>query len=734
MSENDAKRAPGTGRWNPGLIACFLALALYLAISLIMFWPITANPLHTMVNGGFQNGGMFGGDVYDSLWALWWVNHAIFSLHSSPYFTNMLFYPYKANLVTDTLSPLAGMISLPLQAYGLPFAYNSIFMADFTLAGLFMFLLAYYIVRNGYAAFLAGVIFAFSPMHIAQAYVHLNWNSIEFIPLFLLFFILSVERHRLRYMLVAAAAFVFIAFFGDIEQGIMTIFFVLVLLVGAALFKDERFRISKRLLADLLIMAGLVLLVGSPFIVMVLNGVLSGNALSIAIPKGFGIELLASNNLVSFFLPSYYNGLFHGLSTFYFNGPFSPDLNERVSYIGYSVLFLAGLAAFGRRKSHAYKDIRLWLAFCLFFGLLSLGPLVQVYKYLTPIPGPYLLYHYIPFFKLILEPARFDLIVTMSLGILAAIGLLKFSKILEERYRSAALLPVLTVAFTLLILVEYNGMPTASMAHMFFMNVPVPPSYTQLASASGNYPVLILPDIPDNTTGYIYPGMNMYMQSIFQKPIFGGYISRETYEQVYSPNVFPITFQSEYLKYNVSNITSAYPIYENYTYAETQLAKMYNVSFVVVTRQAYSTEGYSSMISLVSQSFGAPMYSDNYTAIFSTANAVSQSRYLTPVAFVSGWWQKTNGTWEIDTGSMINIYSSGNASVNLQMRILQHTGTTYYCMNKKPVRSENIGASRYENVSLSVGGGVSSLGFSDNALCDNRYNDVWYINGSVTMS
>ena len=164
---------------------------IYLLISLVMFWQVTLNLFSYVVNGS--------GDVYQTLFNLWWVPYSIFTLHQSPYFTHLLFYPVGASLVTQTLTPLAGLFTLPIQFLGMAFTYNVLFFSSFALSGIFMFALANYFVKNKYAAFIAGLIFAFSPMHISQSYGHLDWTIVEWVPLFLYFYVRTINEHKKRH-------------------------------------------------------------------------------------------------------------------------------------------------------------------------------------------------------------------------------------------------------------------------------------------------------------------------------------------------------------------------------------------------------------------------------------------------------------------------------------------------------------------------------------------------------
>ena len=234
---------------------CVIALGVYALITLVMFWYIAININTDTINGG--------GDVYQSMWSLWWVNYAIFTQHVSPYFTNMIFYPAGAELVTESLSPLAAILTLPLQWISLTFEYNVIFLLGFILSGLFMFMLAHHITKNNYGSFLAGLIYAFSPMHIAQSIGHLNWTSIEFIPLFILLFLLMFEHRKRRYAVLAGIVFVLVIFVGDPLQGILTILITGLLLIYYLITQRSNI-LNNKFLIDLGILIGVALVFGSP--------------------------------------------------------------------------------------------------------------------------------------------------------------------------------------------------------------------------------------------------------------------------------------------------------------------------------------------------------------------------------------------------------------------------------------------------------------------------------------
>jgi len=80
------------------------------------------------------------------------------------------------------------------------------------LAGLFTYMLAYHFTKHRAASFVAGFIYSFSPIHTIQAFGHLQFTNIEFIPLFLLLFVKMIEEKKHKYAVFAAVSFVLLTF------------------------------------------------------------------------------------------------------------------------------------------------------------------------------------------------------------------------------------------------------------------------------------------------------------------------------------------------------------------------------------------------------------------------------------------------------------------------------------------------------------------------------------------
>ena len=166
-----------------------LALTGYLLLTLGLTYPLVTQFGRAIPGDGF--------DGWQNYWNLWWAKTALLEQHTHPWFTNMLYHPTGVGLLFHTLNAFNGFITLPVQlAFGLLPAYNAAVLLSFTLGGLGAYLLARYVLGPGssrLAAFAAGVIFTFSPFHIAHLLGHMQVISLEWIPFYALYLLKTVQ-------------------------------------------------------------------------------------------------------------------------------------------------------------------------------------------------------------------------------------------------------------------------------------------------------------------------------------------------------------------------------------------------------------------------------------------------------------------------------------------------------------------------------------------------------------
>src|SRR5919204_2738188 len=169
-----------------------LALLAYGVLTLALFPAVVAH----LANA-------FAGDLGDppsQAWILAWDVHALRTNLAQLYDAN-IFYPFHDVLAyQDTLLGLLPLAAPVLLLTGnAVLAYNFMFLLSFALSAWGAYLLARLLVGDSRAAFLAGLVYGFSPYRMVHLY-HLNLLSAMWIPFALLCWE-RVRRGRRRYWL-----------------------------------------------------------------------------------------------------------------------------------------------------------------------------------------------------------------------------------------------------------------------------------------------------------------------------------------------------------------------------------------------------------------------------------------------------------------------------------------------------------------------------------------------------
>ncbi len=674
---------------------------LYLAIALALFYPITLN-MGTAAPGS-------GAAPFQNLWNIWWVNYALFNLHTSVYFTNLLFWPVGASLVFQTMPPLTALLSAPFQAFGVVFAYNTIFMLGFAFSGIAMFVLADYLVRNRYAAFIAGLVFAFSAFHIAQSYSSLAFLYLGWVPIFL-YFTLRVFREKRNYwnILGMSASFALATLMGSIEQSAMLIILLILLTLMYVLNKPTRSRIINRDFAvSMILFAIAAFIIGSwNFVPMMLALLRPGGSTAANLLNTAKYNAMWSSDALAFFVPSFYNGIFSSINSLpgVYRALYAGyDISERVAYLGFTVLALSLYGIFKDRK----KTMP-WLVLAVVFGWLTLGPYLQIAGSVTQIPGLYSLYHLMPLLNSIREPGRFNLMLTMMLAILSAFGV----KALIEKFghpNAKRMAAGIVVVLSILILIESNGMPLGNSAIASMSSTSIAPShlYSELSNLTGNFSVLELPALDAQTSA-----MATYHTSITHQPLVGGYVTRENLTEELSLYNIPLAIQSSTLATSgAANFES--PVNENFTNQTLLSLYNYNTAFVVVRKGAYNSTTLTELLTYLLKTFGNPVFNDNTTTAFSSTKAVNQSVFKSYVSYpiVTDWQQTAvpfNGTitrmWLPSNPGAIAVYAPFAATQQLQQTI--NTTISFVALAAKPsvllIEAETAsGAAKIASVNVS---------------------------------
>ena len=191
---------------------------------------------------------------------------------------------------------------------------------------------------------------------------------------------------------------------------------------------------------------------------------------------------------------------------------------EQVIFLGITPLMLAGIAIVWFRNKHFV----FWIIILLVFTILTLGPELRFLNELTGyvLPGK-VLYDSIPGWDFNRVPARFVVIVTLSLAVLSAYAINGMMKQHIKSSKKAISLGIIIIFF---ILLEFAVIPYPTTAQE------IPLIYDSIKKDSSKFAIL---DAPTGGLGYLdlqSDPLYQYFQTVHEKPIFGGWATRPSTE------------------------------------------------------------------------------------------------------------------------------------------------------------------------------------------------------------
>jgi len=529
-----------------------LALLLYSAVTLALFPQLVAH-LATAFPGDL-------GDPPSQAWVLAWDVHALMAhgVGLARLYQGNIFYPFHDVLAyQDTLLGVLPFAAPILLLTGNPvLAYNVLFLGSFVLCAWGAYLLAVLLTRDVRAAFLAGLVYGFSPYRMVHLY-HLNLLCGMWIPLALVCWerVRRGGRGDTRYWVGVGLCVVL--------QALSALYYAAFLSVALALLFLIQLRRSPRarvrpLLLGAVTTAACCALALAPFVAPYIRveRQLGGS-------RGLGQVVYFAADLRDFLhsvdLSVLYGWSGHALGV-------RPTDALQYLWPGATALALAlwglktphprpmriGLSAprsrqpnrlslKGRGEAHAISPspasgrggggVRAAYALLLAASaVLCLGPFLKVWGVRTALPLPYLLLYPLPGFAGLRDPARFGAIYTLALAVLAAYGM---AALLRALSGPAPALPVdmgLRLASHRRGLLVTGLLCLAVLAESWIRPLPVmpvpvgaavPPVYHWLA-ARPFAPVLELPIGLDNKTVWAEQAQMMLFATYHWRPIVNG--------------------------------------------------------------------------------------------------------------------------------------------------------------------------------------------------------------------
>ncbi len=512
------------------LLWAFAIAIAYSLLTVLFTWPlVTQLTDHVLAYG----------DPVDSAWRLGWGQQQILA-HPLHLFDANIFYPYDRTYLFDELLLGIALITLPLRLLTTNpvLIYNLALLSTFVLSAGASYALARHLRCGPVASFVAGLIYAFAPLHMAHL-THLGLLSGQYFPLAILLLdrIVRPAAHwsaGVRWRDAVALAVVLALQALSAQYYAFYLFFVVGGFVGLRLIQEglRRQFPAPMVWARLLVAGALAAVCVAPFFFgyRTVQG-------DYVVERSIAQNAYYSANIASFFTADGQNWLW---------GTLTAPLREYGRYTLERLMF-PGLIALLLAVIGVVAGWRRWLVqylICLGLGaaILALGPnlyLTADNKSILFTRMPYgFLYFHLPGFDSMRVPARFGILYGLSVAGLAAVGVnWLLGWVATWRLKAIAGRTVgigLAVILCLGISIESLNRPFAPVP--LATREQAPPVYRWLATQSDAVVLelpFVIPDHPDQTgmLGDLYQFYSLY----HQRPVVNG-----------SANVLPKGYKALY--------------------------------------------------------------------------------------------------------------------------------------------------------------------------------------------
>jgi hypothetical protein len=554
-----------------------IVFAAYILLTIILTYPV-AFKIGSAIPGW--------GDAFYWMYSLWYTGYAItHSDMTSLTYTIMQFYPdgIPTTPFPSAFNQLLYLLMSPFLE--LHIIYTILWLLTFIVGAFGAYLLVKYLTNNGYAAFISGIVFAFTPYHFVHALGHFGATSIEWIPFCALYLMKTFREGGTRNSILAGGFFVLVAM-SDLQYMVfMGLFAILLCLYDLYwLLVNEKVKVlaTMETLIKKYLPFGLVSFAGIlPFTI---NDILVATSGSNFLKPNPVEAVIYSTDLLSFFLPCCRFHPFFGEMVTPIYSNFSGNLTEHTTYIGYAVLLLS---VFAFLKLRSNKDVKFWLISAISFSILSLGPVLSINGqtvfsvFKTTVPLPHLaLYYLIPFLDNCRTTGRFFVIAALAFAVLAGYGIAELVK------RDIPRKKLIIILITAVVIFEYMFIPFPTSV------VDQPVFYKEIAQEEGDFGLLEIPA----TKVYVAAVTTEYYQTIHGKPIVGGHVARIPQDARDFEMKTPFIYETTYLKEPVNDILT-----QNVTEIGMSILAHYNIRYIAIHRDYLTEEDLEFLLPLINQ-------------------------------------------------------------------------------------------------------------------------------------
>ncbi|HEY9464641.1 MAG TPA: hypothetical protein VIR54_16220, partial [Vicinamibacterales bacterium] len=176
------------------------ALAAYVVVAIAFSWPLPLN-MRTHLTG------VPGGDTGVYVWNQWVFRHEVLQEGHLPYFTDRIFaLSEPTNLSLHNYTAFQNLLALPLIGIlGVVTTFNVIYLLMTVLTAYATFLLAKHVSGHVAESWLAGALFAWSPLLVTRGTEHFSLVAAAPLAIFLLVLLKADGHERFRDALALGA-------------------------------------------------------------------------------------------------------------------------------------------------------------------------------------------------------------------------------------------------------------------------------------------------------------------------------------------------------------------------------------------------------------------------------------------------------------------------------------------------------------------------------------------------
>lgn len=490
----------------------FSALFFYFLASILMTFPLILHFSSVMPGNG--------GDEYLMTWFFYEFYHSAFVLHAWPYYTHMVYYPHGAPLYITTSMPVNQAAAAVIYFFSKNWflAFNIIFLISCVLNGYFAYLLALDATESAPASFIAGFIFAFSPILTEQArWGDLNIWSAYGLPLYIIFFNRMFKEPSAKNALLAALGLFLATYAGFYEYTAMllaySLFFIIYNyreIISADAVIKGRYIKAASVMTGVFVLVSSVFLIPAIYYIYIMPGIVNYNP-SLYWTEGY------SSTVSAFFLPPFFDKILLPFTLAAYFNPFYKILLRGANsqdFLGYiPLVFFAAAVIYGFKSD---KKIKFYTVSFLVFALMSLSPLVHIVNNIRVFDPFVYIVDLLPVFKEVEESGRYMIPGFLFFGIVSAFGIKSFL----GRFKTKAFYALIFLLIFLGTAAGYTSYPFEAVMNKIPGWVYVLKKDRSAGAVMYNPPLIAW-------------GFPMYGQTVYRKPMAGGFVIRFGFHNLY---------------------------------------------------------------------------------------------------------------------------------------------------------------------------------------------------------